>query len=489
MLLLRSVVRWTGISIVVLISIFNLATTDASTQDILLADGCSIHSSVVYLPLIVSNKGMAYFDGPWEVEPNNSYVQANGPIKSGSVYQAYPNDQKDYFSVFMPTDGTISIKLSGNLGQGVQLQLFYQSVSNRVGFDPFSPYEISYNGNAGWYYIYIFKESGYNSNAPYTLQATYPNQSFNSTFRLSNSLNNPYSTSTYASWVGYYNFENSIEDWVTSEGSSKLASLSTTTDKAYAGSQSLKLTTELCNNGNEVYRHTEANAYFTSAVPQGMNKIGPYDLTGQKLSCYVYLPSELVSVGNPQAFVRIFAKDDQFINQFGDLVDIVSSNTDKWINLSLTIDKTKAEPNFDTTKINTLGLRFELYDGATLNFSGDIYIDECTISPSWVGYNFENSIEDWVTSEDSFKLASLSTTTDKAYAGSQSLRLTTELCNNGNEVYRHTEANAYFTSAVPQGVNKIGPYDLTGQKLSCYVYLPSELVSVGNPQAFVRSSI
>ena len=114
------------------------------------------------------------FVGPWEIEHNDSYEQANGPLCSGQDYRGYPNDQKDFFSFDARTSGDIIVNLSGHTGQGVQLQLFYQSVSNLVEYVYAPPYHIEYNGPAGWYYIYIYTGSGYNETTPYTLQATFP---------------------------------------------------------------------------------------------------------------------------------------------------------------------------------------------------------------------------------------------------------------------------------------------------------------------------
>jgi hypothetical protein len=108
------------------------------------------------------------------VEPNNSYLQANGPLRSGRDYYGYPNDEKDYFSIYLRTGGTITIDLTNHTGQGVQLQLFYQSTNNRVDYDLDAPYHITYTGPAGWYYIYIYTAGGYNTTTPYTLRVTYP---------------------------------------------------------------------------------------------------------------------------------------------------------------------------------------------------------------------------------------------------------------------------------------------------------------------------
>jgi len=126
----------------------------------------------VYLPLVTRDH-VTYFEGPWEVEPNDSYLQANGPLHSGRDYYGYPNDTKDYSSIYLRTGGAITIDLTGHTGQGVQLQLFYQSVGNRVGYDWSPPYHSEYTGAAGWYYIYIYTGSGHNSTTPYTLRVVY----------------------------------------------------------------------------------------------------------------------------------------------------------------------------------------------------------------------------------------------------------------------------------------------------------------------------
>ncbi|MEW5985932.1 MAG: hypothetical protein AB1791_04805 [Chloroflexota bacterium] len=127
----------------------------------------------LYLPAI-ANDFLVPFAGPWEVEPNDTYLQANGPLISAATYLGYPNDDRDYFSIYLRSAGLITINLSNHTGQGVQLQLFYESTNNRVAFDLDAPFSIQHTGPAGWYYIYIFTASGWNSNTPYSLWATYP---------------------------------------------------------------------------------------------------------------------------------------------------------------------------------------------------------------------------------------------------------------------------------------------------------------------------
>jgi hypothetical protein len=133
----------------------------------------------VYLPLVLRDN-MAYFEGPWEQEPNDTYLQANGPLHSERDYYGYPDDLKDYFSIYLTTGGHIIIDLSNQPSQGVQLQLFYQTTATPPIYSQTSaPYHIDYLVNAGetgWYYVYIYFDPkyNYNSNTAYTLRVTYP---------------------------------------------------------------------------------------------------------------------------------------------------------------------------------------------------------------------------------------------------------------------------------------------------------------------------
>lgn len=126
-----------------------------------------------YLPSIMNNF-VNIFEGPWEDEPNNDWLQANGSLRSGKNYKGYP-DEKDYFSFYMRKSGSIAVNLTNHTGQDVQLQLFYQNINNRVAFDPKPPFQIDLaNQPSGSYYIYIFSQSGHNQENAYTLQVTYP---------------------------------------------------------------------------------------------------------------------------------------------------------------------------------------------------------------------------------------------------------------------------------------------------------------------------
>ena len=113
-------------------------------------------------------------DVRWELEPNDYYTQSTQLLSSAQSVYGYPGDAKDFFSFYMPASGQITVDLTGHTGQGLQLLLFYQSTSDMKLYAYASPYHLSYTGQPGWYYVYIYSTGNYNSVSPYTLLVSYP---------------------------------------------------------------------------------------------------------------------------------------------------------------------------------------------------------------------------------------------------------------------------------------------------------------------------
>jgi len=148
-------------------------TSDTSSFNVHL----QVQGQTTYLPLIIrAPSAPTYFEGPWEAEPNNSYLEANGPLRSNKDYYGYNNDLKDYFRINLANGGQIVIDLTNVTVNEVQLQLFYQiaDVAHRKKSDTAAPYHIEYTGEPGTYYIYVYTEKNFNSSNPYTLRVTYP---------------------------------------------------------------------------------------------------------------------------------------------------------------------------------------------------------------------------------------------------------------------------------------------------------------------------
>jgi hypothetical protein len=136
----------------------------------------------VSLPLALKNY-MAYFEGPGEVEPNDPYQKANGPLRSGRSYSGGhdgPQEDKDFFKFTKASGGTVTVAVSG-LASNAQVTLYDQNGIAQIGYAGAPPFTITCPGTsctgsavaAGTYYIRVYTPSGYGTQR-YTLQAMFP---------------------------------------------------------------------------------------------------------------------------------------------------------------------------------------------------------------------------------------------------------------------------------------------------------------------------
>lgn len=146
----------------------------------------------LFLPFIGRNT-FSCWAGPNEIEPNGSTAQANGPLCfDGRPYTGGDSTPEntldwDYYTLFWPQSGQFTIHLSGAaLGSGLQLQLYYQNLSTRVGYlggpnsgqayqmvCPGTTGGFTCTGAAGLYYILVYMPATYNGSG-YTLTVTTP---------------------------------------------------------------------------------------------------------------------------------------------------------------------------------------------------------------------------------------------------------------------------------------------------------------------------
>ena len=331
---------------------------------------------IVFLPSIMTIPQIVIQS--WETEPNNPYYNADGPILPQHDYYGYPDDDRDYWSLYLPTQSTINIDLLEMSAPG-QLQLFYGTATdeNRVASDIIPPYHIEHTGSAGLYYILIGTSSGHNREFRYVLRSQFPvGFHINETDALANST-----TRHLAQWVGY-NFEVDTEKWWPAEADFKLAELEVSSELSCKGSQSLKLTTELKTGTEDVYLHTSPTVYFDNGIPQGMSGPGPYDLTGARVSCYVYIPEELATEQPYEVHLNLFIKDKVFHNQYSESLYVSEEVTGNWQLLSLVVGEEGEgyiDADFDPQEVNALGVVINLEAWASMDFIGSLYIDECEI--------------------------------------------------------------------------------------------------------------
>lgn len=134
--------------------------------------------SEFYLPLSIKASG--FYEGPWEEEPNNSFAQANGNLRSGRTYYGYHNDAADYFkfNVLNPGQVTINFDSQHTLMVGgysvVQIQLKNEQ-GDRLEYKVGPDSQISLSLNPGEYYVYIYTRVDYtDASKQYQVVVTYP---------------------------------------------------------------------------------------------------------------------------------------------------------------------------------------------------------------------------------------------------------------------------------------------------------------------------
>ena len=111
-----------------------------------------------------------------EVEPNNTSVDANGPVVSGMMITGFANDVSDYYRLTVTAAGTLSAAITNPQGQGTQLQLYREPVSTAtlVQSDGVAPYAFTVSVTPGVYFVRVYTAGGHTSAAPYSLQVTFP---------------------------------------------------------------------------------------------------------------------------------------------------------------------------------------------------------------------------------------------------------------------------------------------------------------------------
>jgi len=115
----------------------------------------------VRAPLLLRQR----FFGAWEVEPNDAWQSANGPLASestvhGLAANGLPPAQtggayKDYYSLDMPMIGAIGVQLM-EAGADAQLQLFRDgAIGETLNGNPFVHTFVYSNAAPGRYYVYV----------------------------------------------------------------------------------------------------------------------------------------------------------------------------------------------------------------------------------------------------------------------------------------------------------------------------------------------
>ena len=128
------------------------------------------------------NRYATYFEGPQEVEPNNtlSISQANGPLRSGRQYfGSFPTagDIFDIYYITLTNKGNIQVELTEiPINRDYNLYL-YSAEAELKGYsgslDNNDEYILSNNLETGVYFIVIHYAEGAPTSAKYKVITTY----------------------------------------------------------------------------------------------------------------------------------------------------------------------------------------------------------------------------------------------------------------------------------------------------------------------------
>lgn len=129
----------------------------------------------VYVPLNMAQADdtRGFFVGPNEVEPNDGFDQANGPLITGLDYYGLANDARDIFYIDPTQAGEITVTISDNQCPAFRVQLLAAN-SLVLADDRLTRGYISYiAGASGRYYIAVANGTACNQRDPYQIKATY----------------------------------------------------------------------------------------------------------------------------------------------------------------------------------------------------------------------------------------------------------------------------------------------------------------------------
>lgn len=133
----------------------------------------------VLLPLVLAND-LTYFAGPFELEPNNDLKDANGPLYFGREYHGRrhpPGYDWDYFSIYVPASGVLTIALTDTVVDTAQLFLSDAHDMTLLSCTKAPCWIIkTIEAPAAYYIVNVFLPADYPTDAPYTLRVQFQDE-------------------------------------------------------------------------------------------------------------------------------------------------------------------------------------------------------------------------------------------------------------------------------------------------------------------------
>lgn len=166
-----------------------------------------------------------------------------------------------------------------------------------------------------------------------------------------------------------YGFESGGMGWrrQTYTGNQAVKTVAQTTEKAYRGSGSLKLTLSL--KGGDA-NDSKGEAFIELRPPAT-------DLQGKTITAWIDAPAGSAGDFHRPNGVQVFVKDQNFQSLYGTWINLVEED---WFEVSLTVNTTQPfegyiDAGFDPRKIAMIGIKVAIGEGSKETYAGPIYVD------------------------------------------------------------------------------------------------------------------
>jgi len=184
-----------------------------------------------------------------------------------------------------------------------------------------------------------------------------------------------------------YSFESGTMGWVPQRDApdtKAVTAVAQSSGQTRSGRPSLELTVDLTGGNHRTNSKGEAFVDMRYNLPNGITTPAPYDLTGRKITCWVYAPPGSAGDANSPNGFQVFVKDENFKSEYGAWENITREREGTWFPIALTPSTQTPpggykDPEFNPTRIVLLGVKIGAGGQSTgqMRYTGPVYVDTC----------------------------------------------------------------------------------------------------------------
>jgi len=176
-----------------------------------------------------------------------------------------------------------------------------------------------------------------------------------------------------------YGFEKSKMGWNENiyNNTKAIQSVAQTSEEAFLGSGSLKMTVELIGNDTS---NSQGEAYVDLRHNPPPGVTAPVDLLGVEISAWIYAPEMQKDEESKENYFQIFVKDSKWRSEYGTATYVKNIVSPNWFKITLTPSITtppdgSMDPGFDPTDIILMGIKVATQSDSTYHYTDPIYLD------------------------------------------------------------------------------------------------------------------